>query len=133
MKGLALIVWVLFSSIYLHYLSANVPKEYSLESYALFTFLLIGGGLSYDIAQKIYHLPKNSKGWLELALYMLIVFLGHIGVISGLFVTAILLNDYSKTVALLVGMSISLSYLAASCVAAYKSEKVFKKLAQAIS
>lgn len=128
MKLVVLISWVFFSSAYLFLLNSQVPDEISWEAYGLFTVMLVGGGLSYDIASKIYSIPDFRNGWGKLFVYMFIVFLGHSTVLGGLFLAALLNDTFPEIISIAIGLSVSIIGFISSCVAAFKSEVAFKRL-----
>ena len=128
MKFIVLFFWVFFSSGYLFLLNSQVPDEMSWEAYGLFTVLLVGGGLSYDIASKLYSIPDFLNGWDKLLKYMAIVFVGHLAVLGGLFLAAFLARFMSEDLAIVIGLLVSVLGFVSSCIAAYKSEMAFKRL-----
>lgn len=128
MKWIALVFWLFMSSGYLYLLGFAVPKEASLNGYFLFTVLLAGGGLSYDIASKMFSIPSYRGHWKELLTRMGLVLIGHTCVLGGLFVAGYLASSWGEIPALTFGMSISIAGIVLASFQAYKAEHTFKKL-----
>jgi hypothetical protein len=77
--------WLFLSSAYLYILNFAVPDNASYKGYFLFTVILAGGGLSYDIASKIFSIPSCRGYWLELLKRMGLIAIGHALVLAGIF------------------------------------------------
>jgi hypothetical protein len=128
MKWITLIFWLFFSSAYLYILSFGIPKDASINGFILFTAALAGGGLSYDIASKMFAIPSYRSHWKELIKRLLLIMLGHSMVLSGIFLAGFLNNIIGMIASSLTGFATALIGIVLSCHQAYKAEETFKKL-----
>ncbi|WP_312272336.1 hypothetical protein [Pseudomonas sp.] len=128
MKWVVLIFWLFVSSGYLYFLNFAIPKEASFKGYFLFTVTLAGGGLSYDIASKIFSIPGYKNHWPELIKRMALVLIGHCLVLAGIFAAGYLSNLYNPYISFGAGILISAIGIILACYHAYKAEYTFKKL-----
>ncbi|SGZ09758.1 RelA/SpoT domain protein [Moritella viscosa] len=116
------------SSAYLYLLGFAVPDGASWDGYFLFIVLLAGGGLSYDIASKMFGIPSYRDYWGELLKRMGLILLGHILVLSGIFLAGYFKNLIDITYALSFGMVISVGGIILAGYHSYQAESTFKKL-----
>ena len=128
MKWIVLAFWVLISSGYLYFVNLAVPDELSFKSFFLFTVMLTGGGLSYDIASKIFSIPSCRGYWTQLLKQMGLVFLGFILVVAGIFMAGYLSNLVNFTMSSSIGFLVSLLGILLACYQSYKAENTFREL-----
>ncbi|MDF2181192.1 hypothetical protein [Neptuniibacter sp. CAU 1671] len=128
MKWIVLTFWLLMSSFYLYYIGFAVPKEFSFDGFILFTLLLAGGGLSYDIASKMFAIPSYRGHWRELLTRMGLILIGHGLVISGIYLAGLFSAKWGETLSISFGSFVAVLGMLLACVQAYKAEATFKKL-----
>ena len=128
MKWIVLLVWLFVSSGYLYLLNFAVPEEAGWEGFLLFTILLAGGGLSYDIASKIFSIPSHRGHWGQLLKNMALVLIGHSVVLGGLFVAGYLSNSVGTIGSSITGFCVSFAGIILASQQAYRAEETFKKL-----
>lgn len=128
MKWIVLALWVFFSSGYLYLLNFAIPEAASLVGYFLFSVMLIGGGLSYDIASKMFSIPSHYEHWTTLLKQMGLVVLGFTLVIAGIFIAGYLSNLVNVAISSSFGFLISLLGIILACYYAYKTEVTFQNL-----
>ncbi|MCE0495754.1 hypothetical protein [Vibrio salinus] len=128
MKWIVLCFWLFLSSGYLYLLNFAVPESASFNGYFLFTVILAGGGLSYDIASKMFAIPSYRGHWSQLLKRMVWIVIGHGLVLGGIFLAGYFSNIYSHTIANSIGITVSVIGLILSCYHAYQAEYTFKSL-----
>lgn len=133
MKWIVLTFWLFLSSGYLYLLNFSVPDNASINGYFLFTVILAGGGLSYDIASKMFSIPSYRGYWPELLKRMGLVVVGHVLVLAGIFIAGYLSNISCPIISNGVGFIISFIGIVLACYQAYKAEDTLKKLGSMVT
>jgi hypothetical protein len=128
LKWITLIFWLFMSSAYLYLLGFAVPKTASWNGYFLFTVLLAGGGLSYDIASKLFSIPSYRGHWGELLKRLAFILMGHLLVLAGFFLAGYFKVVVGVKYSLGFGLIISLVGLLLASYHSYQAESTFKKL-----
>ena len=111
LKYITVLLWVIFSTAYLWVFSFARISEFTLQGYFHFAFLVLGGGLAYDITIRLNNTPSFSGKWRALTKSMFMVFFGHMAVLAGIYADATSQWPYHVGVgAVIFGYIISMYY-----------------------
>ncbi|WP_150049335.1 MULTISPECIES: hypothetical protein [Methylomonas] len=121
-KLFVIAIWVILGCAYLWLLNFAKFPAGSFESFAHFSFMLIGAGLVYDITAKMYAIPSFRNNWGRLLGCIGGVVLGFLMVLLGV------ACDAQTWLPMHLGFLFALGGVVFTVWQATKAEEVFKEL-----